>query len=273
MQITLLGTGSPIPDPMRAGPSTLVRTEGVTLLADCGRGVLMRLAGAGVLPPMLNAVLVTHLHSDHLTDLNDVITMHWVMNAEQSTLPVFGPPGMRDVVDSTLGALAADIRYRLEHHADLNWPPTVEVTEVTPGDRFDVGSAEVRVAATDHRPVEPTVAYRVEGDGPSVVLGGDGLPCAGLDELCRGADVYVQTVIREDLVRQVPNRRFQDIVDYHSTVEDAARTAARAGVGTLVLTHYVPPMAPDQADDWRAVAAAQFTGEIVLGDDLTSLDL
>ena len=71
------------------------------------------------------------------------------------------------------------------------------------------------------------------------------VPCAGLDELCNGADAYVQTVIREDLVRKVPNTRFQDIVDYHSTVEDAARTAARAGVRTLVLTHYVPPMAAD----------------------------
>src|SRR5213080_2723176 len=98
MQITMLGTGSPLPDPLRAGPATL--------LVDCGRGVLMRLAGAGVIPPMLSAVLVTHLHSDHLTDLNDVITTHWVMNAEPVTLSVFGPPGMREVVDATLGALA-----------------------------------------------------------------------------------------------------------------------------------------------------------------------
>lgn len=271
MQITLLGTGSPIPDPMRAGPSTLVRGADTNLLVDCGRAVLMRLAAAGVLPPMLHAVLVTHLHSDHLTDLNDVITTHWVMNPQPSTLPLFGPPGLRDVVDATLGALAPDIRYRIAHHDDLTRPPTVEVTEVAPGDRFRVGHAEVRVAGTDHRPVEPTVAFRVEGDGHSVVLGGDGVPCGGLDELCRGADAYVQTVIRDDLVRQVPNARFQDIVDYHSTVEDAARTAARAGVRTLVLTHYVPPMAPDQADDWRAFAAAHFSGEIVLGDDLTTI--
>ncbi|HMF04216.1 MAG TPA: ribonuclease Z [Acidimicrobiia bacterium] len=273
MQITLLGTGSPIPDPNRAGPSTLVRGDGVNLLADCGRGVLMRLAAAGVLPPMLHALLVTHLHSDHLTDLNDVVTTHWVMNAEPSTLRLFGPPGLGDVVDATLGALAPDIRYRLAHHDDLTWPPMVDVAEVAPGDRFEVGSAQVSVAATDHRPVEPTVAYRIEGDGHSVVLGGDGVPCEGLDELCTDADVYVQTVIRDDLVRQVPNARFQDIVDYHSTVEDAARTAARAGVGTLVLTHYVPPMAPDQADDWRALTVAHFTGEIVLGDDLTTVSL
>jgi ribonuclease Z len=122
MQITLLGTGSPIPDPRRAGPTTLVGAGGTALLVDCGRGVLMRLAGAGMLPPMLGAVLVTHLHSDHLTDLNDVITTHWVMNAEAVTLSVFGPPGMREVVDATLGALAPDIRYRLAHHADLTEP-------------------------------------------------------------------------------------------------------------------------------------------------------
>jgi ribonuclease Z len=144
---------------------------------------------------------------------------------------------------------------------------------VTPGDSLDVGAVAVRVAASDHRPVEPTVAYRLESDGRSAVLGGDGVPCAGLDELCKGADAYVQTVIRDDLVRQVPNTRFQDIIDYHSTVEDAARTAARAGVRTLVLTHYVPPMAVDHADDWRALAAKHFAGEIVLGDDLTTVEL
>jgi ribonuclease Z len=180
---------------------------------------------------------------------------------------------MREVVDATLGALAPDIRYRLAHHADLSEPPSVEVTEVTPGDSFDVGAVTVRVAATDHRPVEPTVAYRIESDGRSAVLGGDGVPCAGLDELCNGADAYVQTVIRDDLVRQVPNTRFQDIIDYHSTVEDAARTAARAGVRTLVLTHYVPPMAAGGSEEWRALAAKHFAGEIVLGDDLTTVDV
>ena len=83
----------------------------------------------------------------------------------------------------------------------------------------------------------------------------------------------MQTVIREDLVRKVPNTRFQDIVDCHSTVEDAARTAARAGVRTLVLTHDVPPMAADGSDEWRALAAKHFAGGIVLGDDLTTVEL
>ena len=269
MDVTLLGTGSPLPDPDRAGPSTLVTAGGAPVLVDAGRGVLMRLAAAGVLPPMLSAVLLTHLHSDHLTDLNDVVTTRWAMSPAPNPLTIYGPPGTATVVDGMRAMLAPDIGYRLAHHADLEWEPPVEVVEVVPGEVFELGDVVVRTGATDHRPVEPTVAYRLEHEGASVVLGGDGVPCAGLDELCAGADVYVQTVVREDLVRQVPLQRFLDILDYHSTVEQAADTAARAGVRTLVLTHQVPAPAPGQQDEWRALAAARFDGEVVVGEDLT----
>ena len=273
MKITLLGTGSPIPDPRRAGPSTLVQTDGTTLLVDCGRGVLLRLAAAGVLPPMLTAVLITHLHSDHLTDLNDVITTHWVMSPAPTPLRIYGPPRIAEVVDATLGSLEPDVGYRLAHHGDLSWRPSVEVTDVRPGDQVALGTALVQVGATDHRPVEPTVAYRVEDDGRAVVIGGDGVPCTTLDELCTGTDAYVQTVLRRDLVAAVPSARFQDILDYHSSVEDAAQTAARAGVGTLILTHYIPAIASGQAEEWRELAAEHFGGTVVLGDDLTTIDL
>jgi ribonuclease Z len=273
MKITLLGTGSPIPDPNRAGPSTLVTTPTASALVDTGRGVVLRLTAAGLLPPMLTAVLMTHLHSDHITDLNDVITTHWVMSPAPKPLRIYGPPGLQQVVDGTLAMLGLDIGYRLAHHADLTQGPMLDVTEVAPGDEFTLGDTVVKVGKTDHKPVEPTVAFRFEDGGKTAVLGGDGVPCPGLDELCQGADAYVQTVLREDLVRMVPNPRFQEILDYHSSVEDAARTATKAGVGTLVLTHYIPGMASGQEDEWRAIAAEYFSGKIVLGDDLTEIDL
>jgi ribonuclease Z len=269
MEITLLGTGSPLPSPDRAGPATLVRAGGATMLFDCGRAVVMRLAAAGVVPPMLAAVLLTHLHSDHITDLNDIITTRWVMSPAPLPLRLIGPPGTQRVVDGILAMLALDQQYRLAHHDSLDQGPAIEVEEVEPGASFEVADAHVSVHHTDHRPVSPTVGYRIEHEGKVAAIAGDTVPCDELDAMCQGADLYVQTVIREDLVRLIPNERIQDILNYHSSVEQAAQTATRAGVKTLVLTHYVPPLQAADTDAWRALAAAHFSGEIVLGDDLT----
>lgn len=272
MKVTLLGTGSPIPDPNRAGPSTLVQAGTTNLLFDCGRGVLMRLAAAGLLPPMLQHVVLTHLHSDHTTDFNDLVTTRWAMSPVDNPLPVIGPPGTAAYVDRVLAMLTHDIGYRRDHHPDLNWDPGVVVREVADGLVFEDSGVRLLAAPTDHRPVAPTIGFRIEHDGTAVVIAGDTVPCEGLDRLCAGADIYVQTVIRPDLVRAIPSPRLQDIHDYHSTIEQAAQTAARAGVRTLVLTHPVPPPFPGTEADWIAEATAHFDGEVLLPDDLTVVE-
>lgn len=273
MKITLLGTGSPIPDPNRAGPSSLVASENTTVLVDAGRACVQRLVGAGVFPAFLNAVVLTHLHSDHICDLNDVITTHWVMSGPGAALPIYGPPGTARMVAATLEMLRDDVGYRLAHHDDLNDAPNVPVTEVLPGDTFQVGALSFLVGATDHRPVDPSVGFRISDGTHSVVMAGDGVPASTLDELLVGADAYVQTVVRDDLVQAIPNARLQDILDYHSSVTQAAETAARAGVAHLVLTHYVPAPFPGTEMEWASGAREHFSGNIVAGPDLTTLEL
>ena len=283
--LTLLGTGGPLPDAHRAGPSQLVSAGGAQLLIDAGRAVVMRLAAAMVPVSALDAVLLTHLHSDHITDLSDVITSHWVTTFEPTPLRIIGPVGTERVVHHLLEALGPDICYRMDHHDDLAQPPLVEVTElaVTPGSDalVDVAIAGVDLAisaaATDHRPVEPSIGYRIATPrGASVVLAGDTVPCDGLDALSRGADVLVHTVIRKDIIAQIPIQRLLDTLDYHSSPEQAAQTAAGAGVGVLALTHYVPAIPPgDDAarSQWRDLAAAHFDGRIDVGDDLHRIEL
>lgn len=275
IEVTLLGTGSPIPDPERAGPSTLARAGDQMFLIDCGRGVLQRLAAVGSGANQLSALLLTHLHSDHIADLGDVIITRWVstFTPEAPPLPIIGPPGTAEVVDATLRAFGHDIGYRIAHHADLTGPPRVEVHEYTDAVVWDHGGVQIRVAPTDHRPVTPTIAFRIEHGGASVVAAGDTVPCPSLDALAAGAGALVHTVIRKDLIELLQQQRIRDICDYHSSVQEAAATATRAGVGILILTHYVPGIAAGTEDDWRALAASVFDRQIELGDDLHRVEV
>ena len=281
IDVTLLGTGSPIPDPHRAGPSTLVQAGDENYLVDAGRGVLMRLAGAGCAPTMLTAVLLTHLHSDHITDLNDVITSSWALNMDDpKPLRIVGPEGTKETVARILHFLDLDIGYRLAHHDDLNEPPQVEVTEITKGS-LDLSTAvSISTAPTDHRPVDPTIAFRFDYEESSVVVAGDTVPCTDLDQLCNGAKALVHTAIRKDIIETLPLQRAKDILNYHSSVEEAAETAQRAGMEMLILTHYVPGIPPAENEfhelvvqQWRDRAAENFSGKVEIGDDLLKISL
>ena len=272
--ITLLGTGSPMPSPDRAGPATLITAGEEHYLVDAGRGVLMRLAAVGLGAPNLSAVFLTHLHSDHITDLNDVITTRWVMTFTPTPLTVVGPVGTQAVVAHILASLEPDVGYRIAHHDDLDAPPQVDVIEVTEGMLDLPGAVSIRCALTDHKPVEPSVGFRFDHGGASVVVAGDTVPCPGLDSLCRGANALVHTVIRKAIIASLAVQRIRDTLDYHSSPAEAAQTASRGGVGTLVLTHYVPPIPTGgSGDDWRALAAEHFEGVVELGDDLHRIEI
>jgi ribonuclease Z len=273
VKVVVLGSGSPLPDPNRAGPSTLVRTTAGDLLFDCGRGVLMRAAAVASGAGAFRVVFLTHLHGDHITDLNDIITMRWTMSFAPNPLAVIGPKGTAAVVRATEAMLEPDIGYRLAHHQDLTWRPEAIVAEVEHGLVFEEGDVRVLCAPTDHAPVRPTVGYRVEEGGRSVVIAGDTVPCPGLDELCRGADLLVHTVVRRDLIEAIGLPRLTDVLGYHSSVPDAAETAARGGVHTLVLTHLVPTPAPGADQEWIEQAATPFGGEVVLATDLSTVEV
>ena len=126
-------------------------------------------------------------------------------------------------------------------------------------------------AETAHAPVHPTIGFRLEHEGTVAALVGDTLPCDGVDDLAAEADVYVQSVLRRDFVERLPGPMAQDILDYHSSVVDAAQTAARVGVKRLAMTHMVPAPTPEQYPEWIARAAEHFDGEIIIGDDLTTI--
>ena len=160
-----------------------------------------------------------------------------------------------------------------DSHKFLDHGPQLEVTDLEPGDSFSINDVQVTTAATEHSPVKPTIGFRLEHEGAVAALVGDTLPCDGVDELAANADAYVQTVLHRGILEPIPMEGIQDILGYHSGVVQAAETAARVGVKRLVLTHMVPAPQPEQYPEWVARAAEHFDGEVVIGDDLTSITI
>ena len=152
MELIMTGTGSPLPGPNRSGPSQLVKVAGRSFLIDCGRGCLMRLAAAGAPPITIERLLLTHLHSDHVTDVNDLITTRWISGFPAPPLPIVGPEGTDNFIESTLKMLESDIGYRIEHHSDLE-SPQLEVAETAAGVVLDDGQVRITAAMTEHKPV------------------------------------------------------------------------------------------------------------------------
>lgn len=271
VEVIILGSGSPMPHAERAGPATLVRAGGMDFLFDCGRGVLMRATAVDMAVPTLAAQFITHLHSDHTTDYNDVITSRWILSRDPNPLQVYGPVGTKQFTDATIAALELDIGYRMAHHDDLNEPPAVMVDECTDGLVMERDGVRITCAPTDHSPVHPTIGFRIEAGGKVAAIAGDTVPCEGLDRICDNAEIYVQTVIRSDIIANARGRRIRDVIDYHSDVKQAGETAARNGVKTLVLNHFVPPPPPGREEEWAADARAVFDGEILVSHDLMKI--
>src|SRR5436189_5435945 len=116
-KVTLLGTASPSPRPNRFGPSTLVETGDQKLLFDAGRGVPIRMWQIKVPMGKLDALFITHFHSDHVSGIPDLWLTGWLgpgFGQRKQPFHVIGPTGTKDLMANLERAYALDVRIRLE---------------------------------------------------------------------------------------------------------------------------------------------------------------
>jgi ribonuclease Z len=292
LELTILGSGSPLPSPQRCGGGQVIAGGGASILIDCGWGVSRRMQMAGIPSPKLDAVFFTHLHSDHVTDFADLLMTSWT-GGRAAPLPVYGPVGTREMVEGFQQALAADVRYRIAHHGEQLWPGGVacDVHEVEATDDAraiaTIGDVEVSVFLVDHRPVVPAFGFKVVRGGVSVVFSGDTIKCPSLVAASRGAEVLVCEAFNYELMDRriallratnntLPAGLLSDAKDYHIQPREAAEVAAEAGVKRLIITHIIPPIAPDDAPqlaEFSAGMAEIFGGDITIAADLDRYEI
>jgi ribonuclease Z len=262
LHVGLCGAGSPLPDPERSGPCVVVIAGKQVYVVDSGAGSPENLARMRVPQGSIEAVLLTHFHSDHIDGLGELMMQRWVNGAHTEPLPVYGPHGVAQVVDGFNRAYAQDAAYRVAHHGDATVPASgaggAARPFALPTDGRDTPVLEraglvVTAFRVDHEPIDPAIGYRFDYGGRSVVVSGDTTKSANLQRVAQDVDLLVHEALSAELVGNITRAaRVQgranlakittDSLSYHATPVEAAEIARDAGAGHLLYYHVVPPL-------------------------------
>jgi ribonuclease Z len=266
--LILLGTGTPRPLPEKMGPATAVVVGKRVFLFDAGEGVERRLAGAQLAVNGVTAAFITHLHSDHVLGLPDLIFTSWVFG-RSTPFGLYGPPGLRDMVDHFYAAMSEDIRIRttgLERAPPGGYRVTVH--EIQPGVVYDSGGVRIRAFRVNHGAWRDAFGYRIDTPDRSIVISGDTRPSQELIKQATGVDILVHEV-QFPAAKPPSGRADVDwpryVSEYHTTAEQLGNIAARANPRLLVISHNAQVAF---ADSILATVRRGFHGRIVMGRDL-----
>jgi ribonuclease Z len=281
MEVTLLGTGGPIPDPQRQGPSVLVRANQLKILVDAGRGVSTQLAKVGVSPLDLGVVLITHLHFDHIGALGDVMMSAWNLGRTEP-LPIVGPRGLSAVVDALVGdVFALDVRFRKIEaaHSGVVMPDPGDVfvvTEVDEGVVWESDGVVVEATIVNHGDTLElegwtALAYKIHCGGRTLVMSGDAVPSPGLIAFAAKADLLMQCCYLGAGELKTESEVFLT-TEILGGSREAAQVAQLSEPGALVLTHFRQKSQEELVAIHNEVSAA-LTCRVVMGSDLLTLEV
>jgi ribonuclease Z len=262
LHLVLCGTGSPLPDLERAGSCAAVIAGENLFLVDVGLGSWENVQLWRLPRKQLAGVFLTHFHSDHIGELGEVALQSWLAGRREP-LPVYGPPGVDQVVSGFQQAYALDTGYRIAHHGPELLPPagaemrvnTVELGEDGSALVLDRGGLRITAIRVDHQPVDPAYAYRFEYAGRTAVVSGDTTRSENLVRHARGVDLLIHDVLAAHVIESLSESLAEhearhlakltaDILEYHASPAEAAAVAREAGARMVVFTHLVPPVPP-----------------------------
>ena len=293
LHIFILGSGGPMNNNIRVASSIAVIADEQFILFDIGPGTyrnadILRLPVAN-----LNAIFLTHFHSDHISDLGEANMMSWA-NGREKVIEIYGPKGVEQVVNGFIMAYKLDTEYRIAHHGRDTMIPeagtpiskTIELQNTNERKLvFDKNGLKVYAFEVDHNPVNPALGYRIEYEGSIVVITGDTIKTENLVKHCAKADLLFCEAISYEMLNNLISgvkklkldriaKILTDIQDYHMEPKVAAELATEANVKKLIIVHITPPLTNVNAEKIYLQGIDEiFKGEIILGKDLMKFKL
>lgn len=295
IHVLLCGAGSPLADINRSGPCVAVQAGEHLYVVDAGTNGARNIGRFGVDVGRVEAVLLTHAHSDHIDGLGELGMQRWLNGGSAEPLPVHGPPVVSNIVAGFNLAYAADIGYRVAHQGEdfarsggaglmaLPFPVPAEgdlKTVLTTSDGVRISAFRV-----SHEPVTEAVGYRVDYRGRAIAVSGDTRKSANLIRHARGVDLLVHEALASRLTERIADaaesvgasraaQMMRDVASYHATPVEAAESAAEAGAEHLLFYHIAPQLPVSALERvFLAGVADVYDGTVTLGRDGTLISL
>ncbi len=274
LTFTFLGTGAPPVSLRRAGPSHLVQADGCKVLIDCGSGVTQRLVASGHKGAEIDALIVTHEHSDHLVDFYQLVVSSWHQGRARPWRVLAPMPALLNMQGQYEAfRRERELRIRFESRPSAVGLE-VQFEELQPGPVSGLGGLLVEAFEVDHAPVAPAFGLKFSHEGSSIVFSGDTRMTPALELAARGVDLLVSEIFVTREMPVVAGVRTREsvlaVASYHITPAEAAALANHAGVKAMALTHVVPPAA-DTGALLREIRDAGYAGPLLVGEDTMSI--
>ena len=273
MELTLLGTGCPSVDYKRFGPSNLVSTKNTKILVDCGSGITQRLHELEVSSANIDALLFTHLHSDHAVDLYQLIISSW-HSYRIKPWKIYGPKGTKKFVKKIMDAWADERKLRISYESRASAKAfDIQVTEFKSIGNIKIKDVSIKYFEVDHKPVKYAYGFCFINKNKKLTISGDTRPCENLMKYAQESDVLLHEVFIEGEILQINKMRtkktLHNVQSYHTTSSQVGKVAFIARAKKLVLTHFVPTRF--NKNNLKKVVKKDFGKDPVIGEDLMTI--
>lgn len=281
-KVTLLGTGAPVPSIERFGPSILVEAGNQKLLFDCGRGAAQRLWQLKIPLGQIDALFLTHLHSDHVVGIPDVWLTGWIpalYGKRTSPFQVFGPAGTKVMMEHMVQAFAWDIITRNKEDNKTDSGIMVKPMDIDEGYVWERNGVRVTPFRVRHAEfIDSALGYRIDYSGHSVILSGDTRYSTNLINFAKGADVVIHEVAAANEDSTKNNSLVNQILGFHSSPEDAGRVFQQVQPKFAIYSHIVlltsdPSVPPPGTNDLVRRTQKVYKGALQVGEDLMKIEI
>jgi len=275
MKLTLLGTGCPSVDYKRFGPANLVSSKKSHLLVDCGSGVTQRLKQAEVSTANIDALILTHLHSDHVVDFYQLIISSW-HSYRTKPWKIYGPKGTKIFLNKIMNAWKDERNLRISYESRSSIKAfELNIIEFADFGKIKINDILFEYFRVDHLPVKHAYGFNFYNNKKKLTISGDTRPCENLMKYAQKCDVLLHEVFIEGEIKKINNMRtkktLHNVKSYHTTSSMVGKVASLTRCKKLVLTHFVPTEFNEKK--LKLVVKKDYGKDPIIGRDLLKITI